>query len=69
MIARAATEFKPVRHLQKELMLSHREVAPQVFATAYANGETTVCNYAEQDVVYDGKTNPSAGYVIFKKEQ
>ena len=64
MIARAAAEFKSVRHLQKELMTSHREVAPQVFETVYANGEATICNYNEREVECAGRKVPALGYVL-----
>lgn len=64
MIARAAAEFRPVRHLQKELMASHREVAPQVFETAYANGEATLCNYNEREVEVAGRRIPALGYIL-----
>ena len=67
MIARAAAEFKPVRHLQKELMTSHREVAPQVFETAYANGEATLCNYNEREVEHAGRRIPALGYILVKE--
>ena len=65
-IARAAAEFKPVRHLQKVLMLSHREIAPKVFETRYANGERTICNYNETPVAVEGNTVEGMGYVLVR---
>ena len=67
MIARAVEEFKPVRHLQKELMLSHREVAPQVFETVYGNGARTLCNYNDHEVEYNGIRIHSLGYRLINE--
>lgn len=67
-IRKAWDEFVPVRHLQRELMTSHREIAPQVFETAYANGERTVCNYnALPYRISDGRTVEPMSYVLFSK--
>ena len=44
-IRKAWDEFVSVRHLQKEEIVSHREIAPKVFETRYGNGERTICNY------------------------
>ena len=64
-IKKAWDEFVPVRHLQKEQMVSHRELAPQVFETRYGNGERTVCNYGERAYKLDGRTFvPPMGYVL-----
>lgn len=64
MIAKAAAEFKPVRHLQKEMMLSHREIMPNVFETVYGNGERTICNYNENEVEHAGRKVPALGYIL-----
>ena len=64
-IARAVTEFRPVRHLQKEEMVSHREIAPKVFETRYGNGERTICNYNDKPYPRAGKKDvPPLGYVL-----
>ena len=64
-IKKAWDEFVPVRHLQKEQMVSHRELAPQVFETRYGNGERTVCNYGERAYKLDGRMFvPPMGYVL-----
>ena len=60
MMKRAYDEFVPYRHLMKERMTGHREVAKGLFETTYENGESTLCNYsaeARQGV-------PAWGYVI-----
>jgi hypothetical protein len=64
-IKRAWDEFVPVRHLQRELMTSHREVAKDVFETRYADGSRTVCNYRAEMFSLGGETVPSMGYVLF----
>ena len=64
-IKRAWDEFVPVRHLQRELMTSHREVAKDVFETRYADGSRTVCNYRAEAFPLGGETVPSMGYVLF----
>ena len=63
-IRKAWDEFVPVRHLQKEEMVSHRELRPGVFETAYGNGERTVCNYTDKPVVIEGRTVAPMGYVL-----
>ena len=65
---RAWDEFVPVRHLQKEMMLSHRTVAPGVTVTRYGNGETVVCNYSEKPYVCRGASVPSLGYRIVRQD-
>lgn len=66
-IKKAHDEFVPVRHLQRELMTSHREIAPQVFETVYANGQRTVCNYnAFSYRISDGATVEPMSYVLIK---
>ena len=66
---RAWDEFVPVRHLQKELMLSHRTLAPGVTATRYGNGETVVCNYSDKPYQHGLETVPPLGYRILKSER
>ena len=63
---RAWDEFVPVRHLQKELMLSHRTLAPGVTATRYGNGETVVCNYSDKPYQHGLETVPPLGYRILR---
>jgi len=44
-IKRAFDEFKPVRHLQLELMYSHDEIAKNVYLTVYEDGSKIISNY------------------------
>lgn len=65
-IKKAWNEFTPVRHLQRELMESHREIAHDVFETRYEDGSRTVCNYRSEPFgLADGETVPSMGYILF----
>ena len=61
---RAWDEFVPVRHLQKELMRSHKTLAPGVTLTCYGNGESVVCNYSEKPYTYRNVSVPPFGYRI-----
>ena len=63
-IAKAWREYKPVRHLQKEEMTGHREVAPDVFETAYGDGSRTVVNYRKAAFSADGVSVPALGYTL-----
>ena len=63
-IVKAYREYKPVRHLQKEEMTGHRELAKDVFETSYEDGSRTICNYNAAAVALDGLDVPSMGYVL-----
>ena len=63
-IVKAWREYKPVRHLQKEEMSGHREVAPSVFETTYGDGSRTVVNYRKVPFVAEGVAIPALGYVL-----
>jgi hypothetical protein len=67
-IKRAWDEFVPVRHLQKELMVDHREVGKNIFLTAYADGSKTICNYNEQSVVWEGKSIAPVSYILINPD-
>ena len=58
-IKRAFDEFKPVRHLQFELMYSHEEIAKNVFVTTYENGAKVISNYNDKPYDLDGVTIPA----------
>lgn len=63
-IVKAFNEYKPVRHLQREAMVSHRELAPEVFETVYEEGSRTVVNYRETAFAGEGLSVPALGYVL-----
>ena len=63
-IVKAWREYKPVRHLQKEEMIGHRELAPEVFETSYEEGSRTVVNYRKEPVTVKDATIPALGYML-----
>ena len=63
-IVKGFSEYKPVRHLQKEEMTGHREVAGGVFETSYDDGSKTVCNYNGVSVSVGEFSVPPMGYVL-----
>ena len=65
-IRRAWEEFVPVRHLQRLEMVSHREIAPNVFETKYEDGERTICNYNIHEFKYGDRTVNALGYVLVR---
>ena len=65
-IRKAWDEFVPVRHLQKEEMVSHREIAPKVFETRYGNGERTICNYNDYTMRLIGGDGREIRRLVFK---
>ena len=63
-IRKAWDEFVPLRHLQREMMESHHEIAQDVFETRYADGSRTVCNYRGEPFALDGEAVPAMGYIL-----
>lgn len=63
-IVKAFREYRPVRHLQKEEMTGHRELASDVFETVYEEGSRTVVNYNAGPVTVGGLSVPALGYVL-----
>lgn len=63
-IVKGFNEYRPVRHLQKEEMVSHRELAPEVFETVYGDGSRTVVNYGSAAHDLGGVSVPALGYVL-----
>lgn len=63
-IVKGFNEYRPVRHLQKEEMVSHRELAPEVFETVYGDGSRTVVNYGSAAYDLGGVSVPAIGYVL-----
>lgn len=61
---RLYAEFVKYRHLMPEEMTRHAEVAPNVFRTSYANGESTLVNYNETAVTVDGTAVPAKGWTL-----
>lgn len=65
VIAKLYELYKPVRHLQTELIHSHRQAAKDVYITTYENGAEMVCNYSQTPFNYKGQTVEPKGYKLF----
>lgn len=65
VIAKLYELYKPVRHLQTELIHSHRQAAKDVYITIYENGAEMVCNYSQTPFNYKGQTVEPKGYKLF----
>ena len=51
-VKEAYDEYQKVKHLQLEFMDLHKELAPNVFLTKYADGTRVVTNYSDKDFQY-----------------
>ena len=58
--------YAKYRHLQFETMDNHEEIAKDVFATTYSNGEVVICNYRKSDFNYRGKVVKPLSFIITK---
>ena len=61
---RAYDEFQKLKHLQLQFMQNHAEIAKDVFATTYENGEEVVVNYRAEPFEYRGQKIPAKGYKL-----
>ena len=66
-VAQVYRAWQPLKHLQKEFIHAHVELAPEVFATRYENGEELVTNYSEQAFAYRGRTVKPQSYEFYAK--
>ena len=66
-IAQVYRAWQPLKHLQKEFIHAHVELAPEVFATRYENGDELVTNYSEQAFAYRGRTVKPQSYEFYAK--
>ena len=56
--------YQKLKHLQLEFIESHEELAPGVYRTGYANGESVVVNYTKQPFTYDGETVGAENWLL-----
>lgn len=63
-IKKAWDEFVPVRHLQKEQMVRHDTLAPQVFLTTFGDGSKIVSNYGTAPYSWNGTAVGPVSYVL-----
>ena len=63
-IKKAWDEFVPVRHLQKEQMVRHDTLAPQVFLTTFGDGSKIISNYGATPYNWNGTAVGPVSYVL-----
>ena len=68
-IKKAYDEFLPVRRLQRELMLSHNEIAENVFEVAYSDGTRIVANYRDREYSHNGRKIAALGYILIEPKK
>ncbi len=68
-IKKAYDQYMKLRHLMLEEMLSHKEVAKDVFVVSYANGEKVVVNKTKSPYTYNGVEIPAKDFrlILAKK--
>ena len=54
-------------HLQFETMDNHEEIAKDVFATTYSNGDVMVCNYTNDNFNYKDKIVKPQTFEVIRK--
>jgi hypothetical protein len=59
-------EYQKVAHLQLEFMEDHKQLAPDVYLTAYSNGSKVITNYTQSPFEYEGKTIKPRDYLFIK---
>lgn len=67
-IKRAWDEFKPVRHLQKEMMVYHGKVSDNVFITKFGDGSQIVSNYNKTPINYKNIMIKPISYVLINPD-
>ena len=68
-IKKTYDEFLPVRRLQRELMLSHNEIAENVFEVAYSDGTRIVANYRDREYSHNGRKIAALGYILIEPKK
>ena len=63
-IRKAHEEFVPVRHLQKEEMVRHDTLAPNVFLTVFGDGSKIVSNYNGTPWDWNGRAVGPVSYLL-----
>ncbi len=67
-IKRAWDEFKPVRHLQKEMMTEHNTIAENVFITKFGDGSQIISNYNKEPFDYKGNVVKPISYILINPD-
>jgi hypothetical protein len=58
-----------LRHLMLEEMLSHKEVAKDVFVISYANGEKIVVNKTDTTYIFAGVEVPAKDFRLISAKK
>jgi hypothetical protein len=67
-LRRVFDDIQRLKHLQTESIESHRQLADDVFETAYSNGHRVVVNYNEQTFLLPtGQSVPPRGYLLVER--
>jgi hypothetical protein len=61
--------FKPLRHLQLEEMVEHRDVAPGVVRVTYGDGSRVYVNHTAAPVEADGVRVPPMDYLLCHRRE
>ncbi len=64
-IKKAYEQFKTLRHLQIEEMLSHKELRENVFRIKYADGSVILVNRSDKPFSYKGTDVPAMQFKLF----
>ena len=64
---RVYNEYQPLKYLQYQLMVYHKELAEGVTLTRYENGDEVVVNYTQQPFSYKGEAISARNYKLLKK--
>ncbi|MBO5254840.1 MAG: hypothetical protein J6B07_03340 [Opitutales bacterium] len=67
-IKKAYDQFVKLRHLMVEEMLSHKEVAKNVFVVSYASGEKIVVNKSNKAYMYNNVEIPAKDFRLIKNK-
>ncbi len=68
-IKKAYDQYMKLRHLMLEEMLSHKEVAKDVFVISYANGEKIVVNKTTSPYTYNGVEIPAKDFRLISAKK
>ena len=60
--------YRRIRHLQLEYMDFHEELAPGVFRTSYANGESVIVNYTDRPFAYKDSTVGAEDWLLVGRD-
>ena len=66
-IKKAYEQFKSLRHLMLEEMISHKKLNDGIYAIKYGNGETIIVNYKDTPYLFKGETVAPKNFKLIKQ--